>query len=135
MSWSSWHNHTGENPHFSYCADHDLSPDFYRRQLRLGPWQAFAITDHAFALALPDEEPWPFQWFHEPEKLWQHRAFREDKTAQYLDRMGKVCDGRRIFSGLEVEVAGDGSLSMESLLWPYLDVIIGSIHHLPGNRE
>ena len=133
MQWSSWHNHTGEDPHFSYCADCDLTPEVYRRLLRNGVWQAFAITDHAFALALPDEEePWPFQWFHTPERLWAHRAYREDKTARYLERIAKVCDGQRIFSGMEVEVACDGTLSMEAALWPYLHVVIGSTHYLPG---
>ncbi len=132
MQWNSWHNHTGDGPRFSYCADAALTPEVYRRALRGGPWHAFALTEHAFAIALPDDAPWPFQWYDQPERLWAHRAFREDKTAQFLDRLGKVCDGSRIFGGLEVEVARDGSLSMEAPLWPYLDVVIGSIHHLPG---
>ncbi len=132
--WSSWHNHTGDDPRFSYCADADLGIETYRRALRADNYEAIAITDHAFALAFPDEEPWPFQWFHHPERLWAHRAFREDKTAHYLERLAECCDGERLFKGLEVEVACDGTLSMESLLWPYLDVVIGSIHHLPGDH-
>ncbi len=135
MLWSSWHNHTGDGPRFSYCAHADLTPEFYRRAARSGNWRAFALTEHAFALALPDEEPWPHQWFHQPERLWQHRGFREDKTARFLERMAQACDGVRLFSGLEVEVACDGSLSMESLLWPYLHVVIGSIHYLPGAHD
>jgi len=134
MIWSSWHNHTGEFPRFSYCAEADLTPEAYRRMLRLGPWQAFALTEHAFALALPDDAPWPHQWFHRPERLWAHHAFREDKTARFLERVARVCDGERLFSGLEVEVACDGSLSMEAPLWPYLHVVVGSIHYLPGDH-
>jgi histidinol phosphatase-like PHP family hydrolase len=103
--------------------------------LRQGPWQAFALTEHAFALAIPaDAEPWPWQWYDKPERLWAHRTFREDKTAKFLERTAAACDGKRLFRGLEVEVAWDGTLSMESLLWPYLDVVIGSIHYLPGER-
>lgn len=133
MQWSSWHNHTGDECRFSYCAEAELTPAAYRRALRAGPWRAFAITEHAFALAIPADEPcWPHQWYHHPERLWQHRAFREDKTAQYLTRMAKVCDGTRLFCGLEVEVDADGALSMDDALWPYLDVVIGSIHYLPG---
>jgi len=136
MQWSSWHNHTGDFPRFSYCADKNLSPDVYRQLLDDGIWQAFAITDHAFALALPEEErPWPNQWYHTPERLWAHRAFREDKTARYLERLATVCDNQRIFSGLEVEVACDGALSMDAALWPYLHVVIGSIHYLPGEHN
>lgn len=131
MLWSSWHNHTGDGPRFSYCADRDLSPDVYRRCLRSGPWQAFAITDHAFSIALPDEEPWPFQWYYKPQRLWEHREFRDDKTAQYLERLREVCDGEKIFGGMETEVAADGSLTMDAGLWPYLDVVIGSVHFLP----
>ena len=131
MLWSSWHNHTGEGPRFSYCADRDLSPDVYRRSLRNGPWRAFAITDHAFSLALPDEEPWPFQWYHQPERLWAHRDFREAKTARYLERIGKVCDGHRIFSGMEVELPATAASGMEAGLWPYLHVVVGSMHYLP----
>lgn len=134
MLWSSWHNHTGDGMRFSYCADADLTPEYYRRALSTGPWHAFAITEHAFALAFPPEEPWPNQWYHTPEKLWAHRAFREEKTEKFLERMGKICDGERIFSGLEVEIACDGTLSMEPMLWPYLDVVIGSIHYLPGEH-
>ncbi|MHB9134441.1 MAG: hypothetical protein ACYDBB_25495 [Armatimonadota bacterium] len=112
-----------------------MSEDAYRRALRSGNWSAFAITDHAFSLALPDDEPWPFQWFENPERLWAQRTFREDKTAQYLEFLGRVTDSEQIFGGLEVEVACDGSLSMDSALWPYLDVVIGSIHHLPGDQS
>ena len=135
MQWSSWHNHTGDDPRFSYCADRDLTPDVYRRMLRHGVWQAFAITDHAFALALPEDESWPPNWYHHPERLWAHRAFREDKTARYLERIAKTCDGQRMFSGMEVEVGCDGTLSMEAALWPYLHVVIGSMHYLPGEPE
>jgi histidinol phosphatase-like PHP family hydrolase len=133
MFWSSWHNHTGDEPRFSYCAAPDLTPDVYRRALRTGPWHAFALTEHAFALAVPEDAgPWPNQWYAHPERWWAHQAFREDKTARFLDRMAGVCDGERIFAGLEVEVAYDGSLCMDSWLWPYLDVVIGSVHCLPG---
>jgi len=109
--------------------------DVYQRAALSGPWQAFAITEHAFALALPeDDKPWPFQWYHHPERVWSRQTFREEKTAQLLARMAATCDGMRIFSGLEVEVACDGSLSMDECLWPYLDVVIGSMHYLPGPR-
>jgi len=136
MLWSSWHNHTGDGARFSYCAEPELTPDVYRKALRHGPWQAFALTEHAFALAIPaDEGPWPHQWYHEPERLWAFRAFREEKTEQFLERTAAACDGKRLYRGLEVEVAWDGTLSMEPLLWPYMDVVIGSIHYLPGARE
>ena len=136
MIWTSWHNHTGDGPRFSYCADSDLTPETYRRMLRDGPWRAFALTEHAFALGIDaDDRPWPGEWYHEPERLWKNRAFREDKTAIFLERLGTVCDGDKIFGGLEVEVAYDGSLSMEPVLWPYLHVVIGSIHYLPGERH
>ena len=135
MQWSSWHNHTGNPPHFSYCASVDLTPDYYRRALRTGPWQSFALTEHAFAIALPPEEAWPHQWYFSPEKLWAHRAFREDKTAKFLERIATDCDGERLFSGMEAEVGCDGTLSMDDALWPYLDVVIGSIHYMPGEKD
>ena len=136
MNWSSWHNHTGDEPRFSYCGEAELTPEVYRRALRQGPWRAFALTEHAFALAIPpDQEPWPHQWYHHPERLREYQAFRDEKTAQFLERLGRVCDGEKIFGGLEVEVAGDGTLSMESVLWPYLHVVIGSIHYLPGEHR
>lgn len=134
MLWSSWHNHTGDGPAFSYCASADMTVDFYRQALRTGPWQSFALTEHAFAIALPSSLAWPNQWFYQPEKLWAERSFREDKTAQYLQRIADVCDGEQFYSGMEVEVACDGSLSMDDSLWRYLDVVIGSIHYLPDDR-
>ena len=111
-----------------------MTPTVYRHALETGPWQAFAITDHAFSLALPDDEPWPHQWHEQPERLWRHRAFREDKTARYLDSLAAACDGERLFSGMEVEVTADGALSMDPALREHLDVLVGSIHYLPGDR-
>lgn len=136
MIWSSWHNHTGDEPRFSYCAEAELTPEVYRRALRQGPWRAFALTEHAFALGiLPDDGPWPHQWYHQPERLWANRALREEKTIRFLERLHKVCDGEKIFGGLEVEVGCDGALSMDPMLWPYLHVVIGSIHYLPATPD
>lgn len=131
LRWSSWHNHTGDGWRFSYCAEHDLCPEAYRRALQTGPWEAFAITEHAFSLALPDDAPWPHQWYYSPQRLWEDRAFREDKTARYLERMAHICDGERLFCGLETEIDCDGALNMDAALWPYFDVVIGSLHYLP----
>ncbi len=136
MLWSSWHNHTGDGVRYSYCASRDLTLACYRRALCEGPWQSFAITEHAFALAIPeDAEPWPHQWYHQPSRLWDYREFREHKTRQYLARLARECDGEHIFGGLEVEVDCDGSLIMEERLRPFFDVLIGSIHYLPGAQS
>jgi len=136
MIWSSWHNHTGDGARFSYCAEGDLTPEVYRRMLRQGHWRSFALTEHAFALGiLPEDEPWPHQWYYQPERLWLNSALREEKTVQFLERLHNTCDGEKIFGGLEVEVACDGSLSMEPMLWPYLHVVIGSIHYLPEAHD
>ena len=134
MRWSSWHNHTGD-ARFSYCAVEDLSIATYRSALESGPFAAFAITEHAFALNLPSDICWPHQWYYTPEKLWSNPTFREAKTIRFLERIAENRDEKRLFFGLEAEIGCDGSFSIDPLLRPYLDLVIGSVHFIPGSPD
>ncbi|MEI6519137.1 MAG: hypothetical protein WCO98_03740 [bacterium] len=134
MKWASWHNHTGDGPRFSYCAAKNLSPQFYIDAIANGPWTAFAITDHIFAMMIPeDSNPWPNQWFLNQHELHRHKAFYEDRIATYLARLQTFCDGKTIFGGMEIEVDGNLEPIFDLSLRDKLDVLIGSIHHLPGD--
>ncbi len=107
----------------------------YRNALKNGHYAAFAITEHAFALALPGDCCWPHQWYYTPEALWSQPAFRAEKTERFLQRIAENRDGEQLFFGMEAEIAADGSFTLDPLLRPHLDLVIGSIHFLPGTPD
>lgn len=133
MKLASWHNHTGDGPRFSYCAAKNLSPQFYIDAINNGLWSAFAITDHVFAMMVPENSnPWPGQWFFNEQELRRHNSFYEDKITAYMERLQNICDGKTIFGGMEIEVDSNLEPIFDLNLRDKLDIVIGSIHHLPG---
>ncbi len=134
MKWASWHNHTGDAPRYSYCAAKNLTPQFYIDAVAAGPWTSFALTDHIFAMMVPENSnPWPNQWFFNQRELRRHKTFYEDRIGSYLARLQTICDGKTIFGGMEIEVDGNLEPIFDLNLREQLDVVIGSIHHLPGD--
>lgn len=134
MRLASWHNHTGNSPRYSYCAAKNLTPQFYLDEIAAGSWSAFAITDHIFAMMVPENSnPWPNQWFFREHELRKHQAFYEDKIASYLEMLNTYCNGKTLFGGMEIEVDSNLEPIFEMHLREKLDIIIGSIHHLPGD--
>ena len=107
----------------------------YRNALASGHYAAFAITEHTFALNLPPDICWPHQWYYTPKQLWSKPAFREEKTTRFLQRIAANQDDELIFFGLEAEIAADGSFTLDPLLRPHLDLVIGSIHFIPDSPD
>jgi histidinol phosphatase-like PHP family hydrolase len=126
---ATWHNHTGDED-FSYCADKNLALDEYARLLNKSPWERMAVTDHAFALALPKEVAWAWEWYWEPAIYDNYCDYRLKKTERYLKKLDNISDGRML-KGIEAEVMKDGRLSCDPEFREAFQVLIGAVHYLP----
>ena len=136
--WSSWHNHTGAHPRFSFCPTPGLSIDRYRAAFDLQPgvWECFAITDHAFSIAIPDSaRSWPHVWYDDRAILEHHEA--SGATAARIEAyraFGRTFrDGVRFFQGMEIEADRAGRLAVPASAFAAMDIVIASIHHNPGD--
>lgn len=136
--WRSWHNHTGCYPRFSFCPTVGLSIARYRAAFEQDPdvWESFAITDHAFSIAIPDPaKSWPHAWYENLETLQHYVETGETQRRfeQYREFGRTFRDGVRFFQGIEIESDREGhtAIPLESI--QDFDVIIASIHHNPGD--
>ena len=131
MRLGNYHNHTG-NLGFSYCADSDLTLEWYLAQET--EWSRVAITDHGFNLAFPNEIAWGFKWHKDPRYFEEYRDYRLEKVERYLEMLSKL-DGEFFLPGIEIEVTSWGDLTIEEQYLPHFQIILGAIHHLSGQTE
>lgn len=84
-------------------------------------YEYIAITDHSKNLAMTNG-------------LDERRALEHIRSIQEADRRMK---GRiRIFSGIEVDILGDGALDLDDEVLAQMDVVIASVHsHFNQSRE
>jgi len=127
---ATWHNHTGNND-FSYCADKELGLSDYAGALDKSPWERMAITDHGFALALPQDLAWSWKWYWDPSIYDDYRDYRLEKMERYLKMLDGISD-KRILKGIEAEVMRDGRLSCDPEFIDSFQVLIGAVHYLPS---
>jgi histidinol phosphatase-like PHP family hydrolase len=138
--WSSWHNHTGSHPRFSFCPTPGLSIARYRTALEREPeaWSSFAITDHAFSIAIPDPpRSWPGGWYDDRAILDRFAGSGETarRVEAYLDFGRSFRDGARFFLGMEIEADREGRLAVPESALGAMDIVIASIHYNPGEPE
>lgn len=138
--WASWHNHTGGHPRFSFCPTPGLSIARYRAAFEREPeaWASFAITDHAFSIAIPDpSRSWPHAWYDERAILERFAASGETarRIEAYLEFGRGFRDGARFFLGMEIEADRAGRLAVPESALGAMDIVIASIHHNPGEPE
>ncbi len=138
--WMSWHNHTGAFPRFSYCPTAGLSLARYQAALAREPdvWAGFAITDHAFSIAIPDPgSSWPYNWYEDGTVLDTHLAsgVSARRLEAYLAFCASFRDGRRFYQGIEIESDVRGRMAIPPEVLPRFDVVIASIHTNPGPPE
>ena len=127
----SWHNHTGAYPRFSPCATPGLSVARYKAAME-GPdrdaWAGFAITEHAFGIAVPHEvRCWPEHWFYERTAIKPDTVRR--RIAKCLEYYAMFRDNKRFFTGIEVEsdAAGAPAVPLKRLR-EFGDVVIAAVH-------
>lgn len=138
--WPSWHNHTGSYPRFSYCPTPGLSIARYMEAFRQEPeaWECFAITDHAFSIAITEPgKSWPHNWYEDESILDEFRASgaTQRRFAAYSEFCDLFRDGATFFTGMEIESSLSGRMAVTRDEMKGLDVVIGSIHHNPGDPE
>jgi histidinol phosphatase-like PHP family hydrolase len=138
--WPSWHNHTGSYPRFSFCPTAGLSIARYERELRENPdvWECFAITDHAFSIAIPDPSKcWPHNWYEDESipDFFRETGATASRIKSYRDFCKSFSDGNNFFSGIEIEVNLNGRMALTAEEMDGYDLIVGSIHHNPGAPE
>ncbi|MCL1909716.1 MAG: hypothetical protein FWG05_02140, partial [Kiritimatiellaeota bacterium] len=108
--WMSWHNHTGAFPRFSHCATAGLSVGRYKAALAgadADAWEGFAITEHAFGIAIPDEALcWPENWFNDRSLIVPETVNR--RVAECLAYYETFRDDKRFHTGIEVESDANG---------------------------
>jgi len=136
--WRSWHDHTGCYPRFSYCPTAGLSIARYEAAFEQEPdvWESFAITDHAFSIAIPDPSvSWPWAWYEDSSLLEKYIASGDTKRRldQYMEFGKTFRDGVRFFQGIEIEsdLRGRTAIPIEAL--KDFDIVIASVHHNPGD--
>lgn len=138
--WRSWHNHTGCYPRFSYCPTAGLSIARYQAAFEQEPevWESFAITDHAFSIAIPDPSfSWPWAWYEDSALLEKYIASGDTKRRldAYMEFGKTFRDGMRFFQGIEIEsdISGRTAIPLEVLKG--FDIVIASVHHNPGDSD
>jgi len=138
--WASWHNHTGGYPRFSFCSTPGLSLARYQAALEQDPdvWESFAITDHAFSIAIPEEgKSWPHSWYENGADLDRYIATGEAarRIEAYLEFCKTFRDGKRFFQGIELESDINGRTAVPLDILKQFDVVVASIHHNPGEPD
>ena len=97
--WMSWHNHTGAFPRFSFCPTPGLSIGRYKAALEgadADAWEGFAITEHAFGIAIPDAALcWPHVWYNDTAVLDRCIAdgTRDRRIRECLEYYKSFCGG------------------------------------------
>lgn len=123
------HAHTCD---LSYCCDPEIMPQTYRAALAERPDLAgIGITNHGFAVYFPAPLAWSAEFIRNPALFDEYRDFGNERLERHLVEVEalRACG---IFTGLEVEIMDDGRLTLDPVFRSRLDVLIGSVHFLPG---
>ncbi len=116
----------------SYCCDPEITPETYRQALREHPELAgVAITNHGFATYFPLETAWAAEFMQNPGMFDRHLDFGNRRLEKHLQEVEPLL-AEGIYTGFEVEMMADGRLTLDPAFRGRLDVLIGSVHFMPG---
>jgi histidinol phosphatase-like PHP family hydrolase len=123
------HAHTN----LSYCAAEDLTLAVYRNALDEpgGLLGRQAITNHGFQAYFPYDLAWSWEFLDKPKLFDRHRSRGDDALLAFREEMEALRDDR-FFFGVEVELMGDGRLTVSDSVRQKADLIVGSLHVLPS---
>ncbi|HBM17180.1 MAG TPA: hypothetical protein DD381_12680 [Lentisphaeria bacterium] len=126
-----FHSHTNR----SYCADKDLSLDFYEQKLsESSDFDGVCITDHGMAIYFPDSVAWSWEYIKDSRIFDNHRDFGNERLEKHLKNVA-LLNSKSIYCGLEVEMSQDGKLIYDSYFRRKLHPLIGSVHYLFVSNE
>jgi len=122
------HAHTN----FSYCATSDLTCEVYRSVLDdihsiLGRQ---AITNHGFQAYFPENIAWSWEFLDDFRLFDRYRSWGDERILGFREKLESMKDDRFVF-GLEVELMGDGRLTVSDAVRGELEILLGSLHVLP----
>jgi len=123
------HAHTSD---LSYCCDPEITPQTYRAVLAQRPdLSGIAITNHGFAVYFPASIAWSAEFIRDPSLFDQYRDFGNQRLEQHLAEAEPLRE-YGVFTGIEVEMMDDGRVTLDPQFRSRLEVMIGSVHFLPG---
>ena len=115
----------------SYCCAPDITPESYRQALAARPWlDGIAITNHGFATYFPERLAWSATYMRNPCLFDGFRRFGNRRLEMHLQRVESLREFG-VYTGFEVEMMGDGRLTVDDKFRHRLDVLIGSVHFFP----
>ncbi len=122
------HAHTN----LSYCAARDLTIAVYQAALDdprslLGRQ---ALTNHGFQAYFPENLAWSWAFLDRPELFDEYEERGNDVLLSFRDELMSLADDRFLF-GVEVELMGDGRLTVSPSVRETADLVVGSLHVLP----
>jgi len=129
--FDDYHAHTS----LSYCCEDGIRPQDYVAAIRRGDAvRRVAITNHGFAIYFPNDLAWSWKFMLDPSIFDAQRAWGNDRLRNHLDEVDAL-RGEGLLTGIEVEMMGDGRLTVDPALVDRLDVVVGSVHWLPVSRQ
>ena len=125
------HAHTSR----SYCAEESMCPELYVQALEKSQdIDKVIITDHTMAIYFPREVAWSWRYMTDSSVFDSHREAGNARFAAHLDMLGKFA-AKGIVKGLETEMMHDGRFDFDPDFRKDFDVLIGSVHWLPVNKD
>ena len=113
---------------FSYCSE-DITIAKVAELVSQKGLKSFFITDHSSHLYFDAESSWRFGYLKNSE-LFEKAKYKSNKIEEYISRINRFSSqGARV--GLEVDCVFDGDLIFDSSYRDKVELLIGSIHHLP----
>jgi histidinol phosphatase-like PHP family hydrolase len=131
MKFCDYHCHTS----LSYCVEEAIAPADYARAIeREGALLRAAITNHGFAIYFPEDVAWSWRFMSEPSLFDERINWGNRRFIPHLEEVEALRD-KGLLTGVEVEMMKDGRLTVDPELMDRLDVIVGSVHWLPVERN
>lgn len=122
------HAHT----ELSYCADGVLTIEVYRAVLD-DPGCIIArqaLTNHGFQAYFPPDIAWSWEFLDRPALFDRHVTRGDERLLAFKEELENCRDDRLIF-GVEVELMGDGRLTISDALRAEAQLLLGSLHVMP----
>ena len=122
------HAHTSD---LSYCCAPGITPETYLRVLESRPdLDGIAITNHGFATYFPERTAWAAAYMRNPCLFDGFKRYGNRRLETHLQQVEPLRQFG-VYTGFEVEMMGDGRLTVDDKFRARLDVLIGSVHFFP----
>ena len=128
-----YHAHTT----LSYCADSNMTVDQYYQKLKTSTdVDKITLSDHGMAIYFPPKTAWKWEFVSDSSIFDKHKDWGNERLEKYINIItDKKSKNAGIIPGIEVEMMHDNRLTLDPDYSKYFDIIIGSVHYLPINKE